>query len=82
MTSLPAERFGLRTRGRIAEGFAADLVVFDPATVDDRTTYQEPTAAPSGIEHVFVNGDLVVDRGAVDTSRRSGSVLRRGSAMA
>ena len=82
MTSLPAERFGLRTRGRIAEGYAADLVVFDPATVDDRTTYQKPTEAPSGIEHVFVNGDLVVDRGAVDTSRRSGSVLRRGSAMA
>ena len=82
MTSLPAERFGLRTRGRIAEGYAADLVVFDPATVDDRATYQEPTTAPSGIEHVFVNGDLVVDRGAVDTSRRSGSVLRRGSAMA
>jgi N-acyl-D-amino-acid deacylase len=82
MTSLPAERFGLRTRGRIAEGYAADLVVFDPATVDDRTTYQEPTAAPMGIEHVFVNGDLVVDRGAVDSSRRSGSVLRRGSATA
>jgi N-acyl-D-amino-acid deacylase len=82
MTSLPAERFGLRTRGRIADGFAADLVVFDPATVDDRTTYQDPTAAPEGIERVFVNGELVVDQGVVDTSRRSGTVLRRGASTA
>jgi N-acyl-D-amino-acid deacylase len=79
MTSLPAERLGLRGRGWLKEGYAADVVVFDPATVADRTSYQDPIAAPAGIEYVLVNGDVVVERGTVDTQLRAGSVLRRGS---
>jgi N-acyl-D-amino-acid deacylase len=82
MTSLPAERMGLRGRGRLKEGYAADVVVFDAESVADRTSYQEPTAAPTGIEYVLVNGDVVVQRGAVDTQLRAGSVLRRGSSDA
>jgi N-acyl-D-amino-acid deacylase len=82
MTSLPAERFGLRGRGRIAEGQAADIVVFDAATVADRTSYREPTAAPAGIAYVLVNGQVAVEQGVVDTNLRAGAVLRRGTADA
>lgn len=79
MTSLPARRLGLRSRGRIEVGYAADLVVFDAGTVADRTTYQEPTAPPTGIEYVLVNGDVVVRHGTVDPKLRAGTVLRRGA---
>jgi N-acyl-D-amino-acid deacylase len=82
MTSLPADRLGLRSRGRLAEGHAADLVVFDPDTVADRTTFRQPAAPPVGIEHVFVNGEAVVADGTVNTSLRAGSVLRRGASDA
>jgi N-acyl-D-aspartate/D-glutamate deacylase len=60
-------------------GNFADVVVFDPAGIGDRTTYQEPNAQPSGIEHVLVNGELVVRDGVVDVHARSGRVVRRGS---
>ncbi|HEV2149333.1 MAG TPA: amidohydrolase family protein [Longimicrobiaceae bacterium] len=76
MTSLPAARLGLADRGRIAEGMAADLVVFDPATVADRATFEAPHQYPVGIEHVLVNGVLAVDGGHF-TDVRAGSVLRR-----
>jgi N-acyl-D-amino-acid deacylase len=82
MTSLPAERLGLSGRGRIGEGLAADLVVFDPETVADNTSYREPTAKPSGIEYVLVNGDVAVRDGAVDPTLRAGRVLRRGASDA
>jgi N-acyl-D-amino-acid deacylase len=82
MTSLPAERLGLSGRGRIGEGLAADLVVFDSETVADNTSYREPTAKPSGIEYVLVNGDVAVRDGAVDTTLRAGRVLRRGASDA
>jgi N-acyl-D-amino-acid deacylase len=82
MTSLPAERLGLRNRGRIDEGYAADLVVFDAESIADRTSYQEPTAAPSGISYVLVNGQIVVGQGSTDTNLRAGAVLRRGASDA
>jgi N-acyl-D-amino-acid deacylase len=78
MTTLPAERLGLRGRGRLAEGAAADVVAFDAAAIADRTSYREPTAAPAGIAYVLVNGTVVVQQGAVDTRLRAGTVLRRG----
>jgi N-acyl-D-amino-acid deacylase len=78
-TSLPAQRVGLRRRGTLREGNFADVVVFDPATVGDRTTYRSPNAAPDGIDHVFVNGRPVVRDGVVDVMARSGRVVRRGS---
>jgi len=76
MTSLPADRFGLSGRGRISGGAWADLVLFDPAVITDRATYQQPHAFPDGIEAVVVEGDLAWRRGT-DTIERSGRVLRR-----
>ena len=60
MTSIPAERFGLVDRGEVREGAFADLVVFDPATVTDRATYDDPHQLTVGIEHVVVNGREIV----------------------
>lgn len=77
MTSLPADRLGLPERGRIAPGAFADLVVFDPETVEDRATFQDPHQYPAGIPWVVVNGVVTVDDGTfVDV--RPGRVLRRG----
>ena len=58
MTGLPAHRFGLHDRGVVAVGNYADLVVFDPLTIADRATYENPKEASDGIDHVFVNGQL------------------------
>ncbi len=77
MTSLPADLFGLRDRGRIAPGAHADLVLFDPKTIVDRATYERPFQAPDGIRHVFVNGEAVLRDGAY-TGARPGRVLRGG----
>jgi N-acyl-D-amino-acid deacylase len=77
MTSMPADRLGLTTRGRIADGLAADLVVFDPLTVRSDATYDQPRAYARGIEHVFVNGVAVVDE-AIHTGETPGHALRRG----
>jgi N-acyl-D-amino-acid deacylase len=75
MTSLPADHFGFRDRGRLAVGQAADLVIFDPATVTDRATYEQPHQYPDGITAVFVNGIAVVEKGG-HTKARPGQVLR------
>ncbi|MBM3457030.1 MAG: amidohydrolase family protein [Armatimonadetes bacterium] len=61
MTDRPAQRFGLVGRGRIAPGYHADLVVFDPDTVTDRATYTEPVQYPEGISLVVVNGVVTVE---------------------
>ena len=77
MTSMPATRLGLEDRGRIAEGGIADIVVFDPETVIDRSTFQDPHQYPDGIEYVVVNGVVTVDGGEF-RDVRPGRVLRRG----
>lgn len=61
MTSLPAQTFNLRDRGQIREGFAADLVIFDPATVTDRATFDKPHQYSEGFSNVIVNGEVVFD---------------------
>jgi N-acyl-D-amino-acid deacylase len=76
MTELSARRLALTDRGRIAEGMAADVVVFDPATVRDRATFTAPHQYPEGIDHVLVNGVAVVDGGRF-TDARAGKALRR-----
>lgn len=76
MSGLTAARLGLTDRGVLREGAYADVVVFDPATVADRSTFQDPHQYPVGIEYVFVNGTAAVDAGTfMDT--RSGRVLKR-----
>ena len=76
MTSAPADRLGLRDRGRIAPGMAADLVLFDPAKVRDTATFDDPLGFPEGIPHVWVNG-VAVKRDDAPTGARPGRVLRR-----
>jgi N-acyl-D-amino-acid deacylase len=75
MTSLPADHFGFRDRGRLAVGHAADIVVFDAARVADRATYEQPHQYPDGISAVLVNGTVVVDAG-VHTNARPGQIVR------
>lgn len=75
MTSLPARTFGFRDRGLLREGFQADLVLFDPARVQDKATYQQPHQYAEGFDLVLVNGVPVVEEGKV-TGARPGAVLR------
>ena len=75
MSGFPAERFGIKDRGRLAEGLAADVVVFDPETVSDRSTWTNPTEPPVGVEWVLVNGVQVVEEGSL-TGALPGRVLR------
>lgn len=74
MTSLPSWRLGLKDRGKIAEGFTADLVLFDPATVIDHATFTEPFRLSTGIVGVWVSGERVWD-GGKPTAARPGRVL-------
>jgi N-acyl-D-aspartate/D-glutamate deacylase len=76
MTEAPARRLGLRGRGTIGVGQAADVVAFDPDRVIDQATFLEPRQAPVGIEHVLVNGSLAVEHGQA-TQRFAGRSLRR-----
>jgi N-acyl-D-amino-acid deacylase len=75
MTSLPAERFELANRGRLAEGFLADVVVFDAETVADKATFANPHQYAVGFEAVLVNGGLVLEKGE-RTETLPGMVLR------
>ena len=75
MTSAPCERFGIAGRGRVAEGWFADLVLFDPATIEDRATYAAPKQEPQGIRMVVVNGQVAYEDG-VHTGAGAGRMLR------
>ena len=75
MTSLPARTFDLRDRGLLREGLAADLVIFDPARVEDKSTYIKPHQYSAGFDVVMVNGKIVVDDGKL-TGARPGQPLR------
>jgi N-acyl-D-amino-acid deacylase len=75
MTSLAAQRVGLTDRGLVKPGMFADITVFNPATVIDRATFEQPHQPSVGIEYVFVNGQMVLKRGQI-TSTRPGRGLR------
>jgi N-acyl-D-amino-acid deacylase len=77
LTSLPAARLGLSDRGRVSPGHYADLVIFDPATVQDTATYENPRSHPLGIPYVIVNGVVVKDSGQ-QTGATPGRALRHG----
>jgi N-acyl-D-aspartate/D-glutamate deacylase len=77
MTSLAAWRLGLPDRGLVAPGMAADLLIFDPETLQDRADFVDPMQYAEGIDYLIVNGTVVID-GGVLTDARPGRVLKRG----
>jgi N-acyl-D-amino-acid deacylase len=80
MTSLPAQILGLRDRGQIRESFAADVVVFDPATIRETNSFEKPKSYATGVRYTIVNGVVVIDDGK-HTGARPGRPLKgRGTA--
>src|SRR5260221_6054224 len=79
ITSFPAQRLGLPDRGILRDGFRADIVCFNPATVKTHATKAHPREYPVGIDYVIVNGQVVIDRG-VNTEALPGRALRLGRA--
>ncbi len=75
LTSLPAENLKIRERGRLQEGFFADVVLFDPATIADHATFEKPHQYATGVKHVFVNGTQVLKDGE-HTGATPGRVVR------
>ncbi|HEU5055749.1 MAG TPA: D-aminoacylase [Kofleriaceae bacterium] len=76
MTAFPADTYGIAGRGRLAADAMADVVVFDPATIADRATFEEPHRYATGVRHVLVNGQLVVKDGE-HTGATPGRAVRR-----
>jgi N-acyl-D-amino-acid deacylase len=76
MTSMPAARLGLKDRGLILEGMKADLVIFDPKRIIDRSTFKEPEVISEGVSRVFVNGELVWINGKT-TGQLPGTMIRK-----
>jgi dihydroorotase/N-acyl-D-amino-acid deacylase len=76
MTSFPAMRLGLTDRGLIKENFWGDIVIFNPNTIIDKGTFEEPHQFPEGIPYVIVNGVIVVDNNK-QRKKFPGKVLRR-----
>lgn len=77
MTSLPASNLGIDRRGLLREGYFADVVVFDPATIQDHSTFEKPMQYATGVSEVFVNGVEVIKAGE-HTGAKPGRVVRRG----
>jgi N-acyl-D-amino-acid deacylase len=78
MTSLPAQILGLRDRGQVREGFAADLAIFDPATVGETNSFEKPKSYAAGVPYTIVNGVLVVDGGKHTGARPGKPLFGRG----
>jgi N-acyl-D-amino-acid deacylase len=76
MTSFPTQRFGILDRGLLRPGMCADIAIFNPDTVLDKATYQEPQQRSVGIEYVIVNGEVAIDAGKY-TGALAGKVLRK-----
>ncbi len=78
-TGLPAQRVRLMDRGLLRPGMFADVVVFDPETIRDTSTWENPRSYPEGIDKVIVNGSLVIDRNS-HTGALKGKALRMNAA--
>ena len=79
MTSFPAQRLGIPDRGILRDGFRADIVIFNPDTVNTSATREDPKHYPVGIDYVIVNGEVVIENGE-NTGATPGRALRRGTA--
>ena len=79
MTSLSSRRFNIHDRGLIKLGMWADITIFNADTVRDNATYLKPDTPPTGIEWVLINGDIVVEKGKLQTKARPGQVLRNSA---
>lgn len=77
VSGLPAEHFNLKDRGILKENAFADITVFNPNTIASRSTFEKPDEKPEGIDHVFINGGHVVERGTVRTELMAGRLLKR-----
>ena len=77
MTSKPAEVFGFKGRGKLQEGYFADIVIFNPDTVIDKGDYVNPIQYPEGIEYVLINGSVAKENGK-QAQVLPGRVVRRG----
>jgi N-acyl-D-amino-acid deacylase len=75
LTSFPAETLSLQDRGRLRAGYVADVVVFDPNTIQDHATYTTPLQYATGVNHVIVNGEFALENGE-PTQKRPGRVVR------
>jgi N-acyl-D-aspartate/D-glutamate deacylase len=76
-TSLVAETFRIPERGRLTEGFFADIIVFDERTIADRSTYEQPTLLATGMRYVIVNGKVVVDDGSYNNTLAGRPIRKR-----
>jgi N-acyl-D-aspartate/D-glutamate deacylase len=76
MTSFPAQKFGLWKKGIVREGMDADLIIFDPDTIAERSTFQEPHQYPAGLPYVILNGQVVVDQERY-TGKLAGQVVKK-----
>ena len=76
MTQKPASVLKLKDRGTVKESNIADIVVFDPKTIKDTSTYQSPRLFPTGINYVIINGEMVIDNGKYVASCHPGILLR------
>lgn len=80
LTSLPCDNLGIQKRGLLKAGYYADLVAFDPTTIQDHATFEKPHQYATGVSHVFVNGVQVLNEGE-PTGRMAGRFIKRGSKM-
>lgn len=76
ITSMPAEKIGLKNRGKIKKGYFADIVIFDPQSIRDRATFKDPFQYSEGLNYVIVNGGLALRRGKLQ-KKRWGRVLKK-----
>lgn len=75
MTALPAEKFKMKGRGKIAEGYFADIAIINLDTITDHATYDNPQQYSEGINYLFVNGVMAIENGKA-TGKRGGKVLK------